>query len=173
MIGVMDLTPFVEQLRRDLTAAADAGTEQVRAAAGQLMVALDPAARIVLLDALVSAADELTTSSDVVVDVRLRGREVELTLHHVVSPEATAPAPPAPPVAPAPPIDLDEGTARVSLRLPETLKTRAEDAASNEGISLNTWLVRAVGIALDGLALPPVSRRQPRQGKRLSGWATS
>ena len=87
----MDLTPFVDQLRRDLAAAADTGTEVVRTAAGQLAAALDPSARIVLLDALVSAADELTSSSDVVVDVRLRGREVELALQHA------APLPPEPP----------------------------------------------------------------------------
>src|SRR4051812_32542400 len=147
----MDLTPFVEQLRRDLSAAADTGSEQVRAAAGYLMLALDPAARIVLLDTLVSAADELTASSDAVVDVRLRGREVELTLHQAVTPEPAVPeAPPAPPTPPTGGPDIDEGTSRVSLRLPETLKTRAEDVASGEGISLNTWIVRAVATALDG-----------------------
>lgn len=164
----MDLTPFVDQLRRDLAAAADTGTDVVRTAAGQLAAALDPSARIVLLDALVSAADELTSSSDVVVDVRLRGREVELAVQHA------APLPPAPPPPPTPPApgDLDEGTSRVSLRLPETLKVRAEEAAASEGMSLNTWLVRAAVQALDGgfaVAASVVRRR----GNRLSGWANS
>src|SRR5688572_21825929 len=128
----MDLTPFVDQLRRDLAAAADTGTDVVRTAAGHLAAALDPAARIVLLDALVSAADELTSSSDVVVDVRLRGREVELALQQAAPP---APEPPPPPPPPPGPGDLDEGTSRVSLRLPETLKVRAEEAAAREGMS--------------------------------------
>src|SRR5688572_33398983 len=101
----MDLTPFVDQLRRDLTAAADTGTDVVRTAAGHLAAALDPAARIVLLDALVSAADELTSGSDVVVDVRLRGREVELVLQHAAPPPAQPPTPPAPP---PPPSDVEE-----------------------------------------------------------------
>lgn len=163
----MDLTPFVDQLRRDLAAAADTGTDVVRTAAGHLAAALDPSARIVLLDALVSAADELTSGSDVVVDVRLRGREVQLALQ-----PAAPPAPPTPPAPPAPPSDIEEGTSRVSLRLPETLKTRAEEAAASDGISLNTWLVRAAALALDGgiAAAVGVARRR---GNRLSGWANS
>jgi hypothetical protein len=165
----MDLTPFVDQLRRDLAAAADTGTDAVRTAAGHLASALDPAARIVLLDALVSAADELTSGSDVVVDVRLRGREVELALQHAAPPP---PEPPTPPIPPTPPSDLEEGTSRVSLRLPETLKARAEEAAATDGISLNTWLVRAAVLALDGgiAAAVGVARRR---GNRLSGWANS
>ena len=166
----MDLTPFVDQLRRDLTAAADTGTEVVRTAAGHLSAALDPAARIVLLDALVSAADELTSGSDVVVDVRLRGREGELALQH-----AAPPPPPQPPTAPVPPptpSDVEEGTARVSLRLPETLKARAEEAAATDGISLNTWLVRAAVLALDG-GISVATAAIRRRGNRLSGWANS
>lgn len=164
----MDLSPFVDQLRRDLTAAAETGTDAVRGAAGHLAAALDPSARIVLLDALVQAADELTSGSDVVVDVRLRGREVELKVQHAVPLAApTPPAPPAPPPAP----ELDEGTARVSLRLPEKLKSRAEDAAATDGVSLNTWLVRAVAVALDGGAVAPTVAR--RRVNRLSGWAAS
>lgn len=164
----MDLSPFVDQLRRDLSAAADTGTDAVRAAAGHLAAVLDPSARIVLLDALVQAADELTAGSDVVVDVRLRGREVELTLQQAVA--LAVPVPPAPPAPPAP-LDIDEGTARVSLRLPEGLKSRAEDAAAIDGVSLNTWLVRAAALALDGGASAPPPPR--RRGNRLSGWATT
>jgi hypothetical protein len=166
----MDLTPFIDQLRRDLAAAADTGTDAVRTAAGHLAAALDPAARIVLLDALVSAADELTSGSDVVVDVRLRGREVELALQHTAPPPP--PEPPTPPGPPVPPSDFDEGTSRVSLRLPETLKSRAEEAAASDGMSLNTWLVRAAVLALDGgiAAAMGVARRR---GNRLSGWANS
>jgi hypothetical protein len=164
----MDLTPFVDQLRRDLAAAAENGTEMVRTAATHLAAALDPAARIVLLDALVSAADELTSGSDVIVDVRLRGREVELALQHAAPPP---PEPPPPPAAPSP-NDIEEGTARVSLRLPETLKSRAEEAAATDGISLNTWLVRAAALALDG-GIAAAATAVRRRGNRLSGWANS
>jgi len=164
----MDLSPFIDQLRRDLVAAADTGTDAVRTAAGHLAAALDPAARIVLLDALVSAADELTSGSDVIVDVRLRGREVVLALQHAVP---VLPEPPTPPAPPSPPSEVEEGTARVSLRLPETLKSRAEEAAAIDGISLNTWLVRAAALVLDGSARSPSTPR--RRGNRLSGWAAS
>ncbi len=171
----MDLTPFVDQLRRDLVAAADTGTDVVRTAAGHLAAALDPSARIVLLDAMVSAADELTNGSDVVVDVRLRGREVEFALQHAALPAPEPMPPPGPPPPPAPPADGEEGTARVSLRLPETLKARAEEAAAMDGISLNTWLVRAAVIALDGGQGGGTSVQVAvrRRGNRLSGWANS
>ena len=35
-------------------------------------------------------------------------------------------------------------TARISLRLPESLKVRLEAAAAREGVSVNTWLVQAI-----------------------------
>lgn len=159
----MDLSPFLEQLRRDLAAAAQAGSAEVRAAADHLAIALDPAARIVLLDALVTAADELSAAAGASVEVRLRGREVDLVVHTAPAPDA--PEPPAPPVPP----DADDSTARVSLRLPETLKARAEARAASEGVSLNTWLVRTIASSVeDG---PPRRNRGP--GTRLTGWARS
>ena len=57
-------------------------------------------------------------------------------------------------------------TARITLRLPETLKTQAEDAAAREGVSTNTWLARAVAQA--------VGKRAPkRAGSRVTGYAQS
>jgi hypothetical protein len=38
----MDITPYVERLRHDLTQAAAAGNEQTRDAADRLALALDP-----------------------------------------------------------------------------------------------------------------------------------
>ena len=44
----------------------------------------------------------------------------------------------------------DEGaTARINLRLPEHLKTRVDEAAASEGLSINTWLVRSLSVALE------------------------
>ncbi len=57
-------------------------------------------------------------------------------------------------------------TARITLRLPEKLKTQAEDAAAREGVSTNTWLARAVAQA--------VGKRAPaRAGRRVTGYAQS
>ena len=58
-------------------------------------------------------------------------------------------------------------TARITLRLPEGLKARAEAAAAREGASTNTWLVRAVSRALE----PRTTRI--RTGNRLQGYAQS
>jgi methionine aminopeptidase len=138
---LMDLTTHVAGLRADVTAAAAIGGPEVARAAELLAEALDGSLRLVLLDVLGDAADELTAALDgPVVEVRLRGREPEL----VVSSPAVHPEP----AVPAVPAD-DEGTARLTLRLPETLKARAEQAAAAEGTSVNTWLVRAVARALE------------------------
>jgi hypothetical protein len=163
----MDLDPFLSQLRRDLTAAARTGGEDIQTAASHLVAALDPAARLVLLDVLVSAADEVTSLTGTTVEVRLRGRDVDLVAHAPAEPVEAFPPPPAPPTAP--PVDGDDATARVSLRLPETLKTTAEARAVAEGISLNTWLVRAVVSAVGGSS----PRRSHGPGTRLTGWARS
>jgi hypothetical protein len=174
----MDLSPFVDSLRRDLGAAADAAGEDVRTAADRLLFALDPSLRLVLIDALGSAAAEVAAQlDDGVVEVRLRGRDPELVVLRTepdlssVPPEPPAPpVPPVPPTPPEPPADgVDAGTARLTLRLPEPLKARAEAAADQAGLSVNAWLVRAVAGALEQ---PPTPFAAPgRPGRRMSGWA--
>src|SRR3712207_2334954 len=129
----MDITPYVDHLRSDLAAAAEAGGPDIKAAAERLTLALDPAVRLVLMDALSQAAAEITSElPEGSVEVRLRGREPEL---HVDVPSigsaAEPPAPPMPPAPPAPPEDDDEdgAIARITLRIPEAVKTRAEEIA--------------------------------------------
>ena len=58
---LMDITPYVDGLRRDLTAAAEAGGEELRQAAERLAFALEPAARLALMEAISHAAAEITT----------------------------------------------------------------------------------------------------------------
>jgi hypothetical protein len=63
----------------------------------------------------------------------------------------------------AEPAPVDEpSVARLTLRLPERLKSEVEAAAAQEGVSVNTWLVRALSGA--------VSRPSPRAGRRLVGY---
>jgi len=71
--------------------------------------------------------------------------------------------------------DPDDGLARVTLRLPESLKNRAEQGAARAGLSLNAWLVRAVARSVDaaapngtGFAAP----FPPSTARRVTGWAT-
>jgi HicB-like protein involved in pilus formation len=161
----MDLSEYVDALRAHLTTAAAAGTEQTRETARLLADTLEPAVRLALTDALSAMAAEVTSAWDGgLVDIRLRGRDPEV----VVVPDAEH-APPASPAGPAPGED-DGATARISLRLPDSLKTRAEDAAAAAGISLNAWLVGAVAAALRTPTDPSRSGRGPR---RYSGFARS
>jgi hypothetical protein len=145
----MELSPFVDRLRQDLSDAAAAGGPEAQAGAERLALALVPATRMMLLEALSQAADEITGSLDhEAVDVRMNGREPEFVVTHL-EPEAP-PAPPVPPAPPAPPEPEDENLSRITLRLPESVKARAEEAANRSGHSLNAWLVDAVRDALDG-----------------------
>src|SRR5580765_1500784 len=100
----MDITQFVESLRRDLAQAAEAGSDEIRAAAERLAMALDPAVRLTLMDALSQAASEITNElHGTSVEVRLKGRE---PIFVVLGAGADA-MPPAPPHPPTPP-DAEE-----------------------------------------------------------------
>jgi hypothetical protein len=164
----MDIGRYVAQLRDDLAAAAAPGDEQTQRTAALLGAALEPAARLTLLNALADLAAEVTEAlGDRSVDVRLDGRDVR-----VVVSDATAPTPP--PYAPGP----DAGDiSRITLRLVEQIKNQAEQAAAARGVSLNSWVAAAVQEALSGN--DPRRRGRDRRGerwkddrgdRRLRGW---
>lgn len=166
----MDLTSYVDNLRRELATAAEAGGEDARALAERLTAPLESAIRLTLLDALSAAAAEITRDlAPGSVDLRLRGREPSFV---VSAPwDDTSVAPVVPPVAPPPvPADEEGATARVNLRLPEHLKARVEEAASRAGLSINSWLVRAAAAALDTDGGPRHENRAARGGQRYTGW---
>src|SRR4051794_12849981 len=97
----MDITPYVDNLRRALAAAAEAGGPGARSAAERLVLALDPAVRLTLMDALSQAAAEITAELPPgSVEVRLRGREPRLVVG--VPPRPPAPPPRTPPATPPP-----------------------------------------------------------------------
>ena len=161
----MDLSDYVDALRAHLLTAAAAGTEQTRETARLLADTLEPAVRLAVTDALSAMAAEVSAAWDGgLVDIRMRGRDPEVVV--VPAPHEPDTAPPAE----EPAADDDGSTARISLRLPESLKSRAEDAAAASGTSLNTWLVRAVAAGLRAPAEPPRSGRGPRS---WSGYARS
>jgi hypothetical protein len=59
---------------------------------------------------------------------------------------------------------------RINLRLPDQLKSRIEEAAEREGVSINAWLVRAAAAGLERRdARPPSPSRLG--GQRYRGWA--
>jgi hypothetical protein len=145
----METSRFVEGLRADLAAAASVGDASVVDAAERLTRAVESSVRLHLLDALQEAAMELSAQlPSGRVDVRLSGRDVELAYAGD---------------EPSPPAKDEDAAARITLRLPERLKSDAEAAASRDGVSLNAWLVRAVSAA---------AGRRPA-GNRLRGFAAS
>lgn len=163
--GTMNLTNYVERLQGQLASAAAAGGEEARELATRLTAPLDSAARLVLLEALAAAADEIT--GDIApgrVELRLRGGEPEFVVIGAATDDDFE--------SPTPPVGIpdpeDSGTARLNLRLPENLKERIEQAASAEGLSLNAWLTRAAHAAL---ASPtPTQRHLTRGSDQFTGW---
>src|SRR5665647_2332006 len=161
----MELGQYVSDLQRQLVDAAANGAEDTRAVAERLAAGLDAATRLVLLDALSAAAGEITRDlAPGSVDLRLRGREIEF----VVSQPNTEPDADERPAATA---DLDDAsTSRTTLRLPDALKARVDEAAAADRLSVNTWLVRAIAAALQ-----PKQRRSAQRTLRTSdnfaGWA--
>ncbi|MFJ4280548.1 toxin-antitoxin system HicB family antitoxin [Streptomyces massasporeus] len=170
----MDLTPYVENLRRELAVAAEAGGDEARELAERLTAPLESATRLTMLNVLSAAMDEITRElAPGSVDVRLRGLDPDF----VVTPPpagggaSVEPAVPVEPLRAPAPGDGDEGgTARVNLRLPAHLKARAEEAAAREGLSVNAWLVRAVSAAIDGGTRPRTAERTQSLGQSFTGW---
>jgi len=161
----MELGQYVTDLQRQLVDAADNGAEDTRAVAERLAAGLDAATRLVLLDALSAAAGEITRDlAPGSVDVRLRGRQIEF----VVTQASTDPETDERSAAT---VDLDDAsTSRTTLRLPDALKARVDEAAAADRLSVNTWLVRAIAAALEPKKRR-AAQRTPRTGDNFAGWA--
>ena len=153
----MQLQRFIDSLKADLTAVAELGDETTADAAGRLVVTLQASVGRRLLDALSEAALELNEKlPSGHVEVRLSGQDPELV--YVGEEPAEEPAAGA----------ESAYTARITLRLPEQLKVSIEAAASREGISVNSWVVRALSRATSAGGGQSV-----QSGNRLTGYARS
>jgi uncharacterized protein (DUF1778 family) len=172
----MDVTRYVTALREDVIAAAAAGDEQTQRTAALLAAAIEPAARLAMMNALADLATEVSEAlgDERTVEIRLDGREVKVVVN---DPTPSAEPPPTPP----PSSFGDAGDiSRITLRLMEEIKGRAEQAANQQGVSLNSWISQAVQGALrghqsgrwDDWARPSGGSRQGRSssGNHLRGW---
>jgi len=158
----MDLERYVTDLRRQLAAVAETGGDEARGLAERLATSLDASARLVLLEALSEAAGEITREiAPGSVELRLRGRDPEFAVTRAPEPAFAEVAD----AAPTPDVTDDASTSRTTLRLPDQLKVRVEKAAAEDGLSLNTWLVRAIAAGLE-----PKTRRSVRAGDSYTGW---
>jgi hypothetical protein len=154
MVPFMNVAAYVEALQQDLANVAGIGDEAVAEAARRIAAALESSLRLRLTDALGEAAAELTNQlPDGHVEVRVSAGEPEL----VYVPDPGAP----------PPSGLEDLSARITLRLPETLKTIVDAAAQEAGMSANTWLLQQITRSAD-----PKRRNQPG-GRRMTGYGQS
>jgi HicB family len=151
----MQIDGYVQALRDDLARVAAVGDESTARAAELLSVALEAAVARRLLEALGEAALELNSQlDDGRVEVRFAGGDPELVF--------------VPDEAPAPAEAADEAfSARITLRLPESLKSRLDAAAALHGVSVNTWLVQVLVRTLEPRPTSGGSRR------RLTGYGRS
>jgi hypothetical protein len=149
----MNISAILDSLRTDVQTTAEGGDQKTGEAVIRLGRMLEATVRVQLMDAMSEAAAELSQELPTGrVEVRIAGSDVALTFVREQDEPADLP--------------VDEDSARITLRLPESLKTQAETAASREGISMNAWIIRAVKRAVDG---------KPRlvTGQRVRGFAQS
>lgn len=168
----MDLRPYVENIQRQLEAAAESGGEEARALAERLVAPLDSAIRLALQDALTAAAEEITVDlAPGSVELRLRGRDLEFVVTPAPVEVSAADVFDAAATAHSSDEGDEGGMSRINLRLPEQLKVRIERAASGESLSVNAWLVRAAAARVEG---PPSGRQdappRARSRNRYTGW---
>jgi hypothetical protein len=176
----MQLDDHLSRVSGQLRAAAALGDDRTREIADSLAAALGPAVRLAVLGALSSAADEITAAlldypGAPAVAFRLDGDEVAVDVHTTTTAVADD----------APRGEDGDANARISLRLSESLKEQIDAAADRDGVSVNTWLVRAASLALRGQPGPfgpfgptgPGGRWSGRGGggggaHHITGWVT-
>ena len=149
----MQIDGYIQALREDLARIAAVGDESTARAAELVAVALESALGRRLMEALGEAALELSPQLDGGrVEVRFAGADPELVYvrEEVDEPEAAAD---------------DPLSARITLRLPDSLKVRVEEAATREGVSVNTWIVQALGRLSSGGTRRSSSRRLTGYGR--------
>ncbi|MFX1756914.1 hypothetical protein [Rhodococcus sp. As11] len=150
----MDIDKYTSAITDSVIAAAELGDEQTRRTAAALATAIAAPVRLAVLAALSDMANEVSDElGDRTVTVRLDGTDAVLAVHS---------EPAAPHEDPTPSFEEMTGDiSRVTLRLVEQIKTKAEEAAQQSGLSLNSWMAQAVQGAL---------REQMRYQRRADEW---
>lgn len=178
----MELSPYVDRLRADLASVAEAAGPDARTTAERLVSSLDSAVRMAMLEALSDAAAEVTAAlPGAAVDVRMKGREPQLvvTATDVRTADDEVSTGDAEDVA----ADVydDGAVARITVRIPESVKARAEELATGRGQSLNSWIVQALRLAtreraidvdidLSSIPFAGAAGFGPRRSRRVQGW---
>lgn len=176
----MDLTPYIDHLRRDLLQAAALGDEHTQRTAAALAATLESSARLALMNVLSDLAAEITGELETVtVEVKLDGADVRVSVEdRHPEPDAFGAAFDKPSGAGEKSSDSPEWAqamkdagselSRTTVRLFHDLKTQAESAATDQGVSLNTYISRAVQDSVKGASGRQKTSR--RSGRQVTGW---
>jgi HicB-like protein involved in pilus formation len=149
----MKLSLVIEGFRTDLLAVGELGDEAVALAAERIAGVIGRSATARIMDLLGEAADDVSAVlPEGRVELRLAGDEVAF---------AYVSEPPPPPEVDA------ELSARITLRLPESLKHKVDEAAALAGVSVNGWILRLLERGT------PVDVRPGRGRTRLHGYGTT
>ncbi len=153
----MDLSPYLETVRQGVTGAAALGDDSTRLVAERLGGAVEASTRLALISALSDAAAQISAEiAPSSVELRLNGVDPDLVVAvaaptaepTLLLPAREEPGPEQAEVEDVPAADEDEPVARISLRLPASVKARVDEQADADKISTNAWLLRAVMDAL-------------------------
>ena len=148
------MSQAVENLGADVMSVAELGDEMVAEVAERIAAVVARAAPSRILDLLSEAAAELSHEiPDGHVEIRVSGDDVELAYV---------------PLQSAPPEGDGDASARITQRLSDSLKSRIEQAATQQAVSVNTWVVRALERAATATA-----GRSSWNTRRMHGYGTS
>ncbi|HEY1446329.1 MAG TPA: toxin-antitoxin system HicB family antitoxin [Acidimicrobiales bacterium] len=165
----MKMSLVVDGLRSDVISVGELGDESVAEAADRIAEVLGRSIPSRVLDLLSEVAAELSAElPDGRVEIRVAGDDVDLAY---VSDDAagTAGSDVAGDGDRARDRDRDRDmSARITLRLSESLKTRVEEGAARQGISVNAFIVRTLEHGASG-----EHKRKNYAGNRLRGYGTT
>ena len=155
----MELESYVREVAQQLTATAALGDDRVREVAAALATAAQPAVRLAILGALAAAADEITAAlldspGSPAVAVHLDADDIRIAVTAAVAAASMS--------------VLSVSESRSEIRAEASPSSArgglgSTPAATRDGVSVNTWLVRVATATLNN----------PRQGaptRHVTGW---
>ena len=161
----MKMSLVVDGLRSDVISVGELGDDTVAEVADRIAELLGRSIPSRILDLLSEVAAEVSAElPDGRVEIRVAGDDIDL---------AYVEDGPAGPAGAGAERDADrerdrDMSARITLRLSESLKTRVEESAVSEGISVNAFIVRTLEHGVSG-----EQKRKSYAGNRLRGYGTT
>ncbi|MDU6927465.1 MAG: Arc family DNA-binding protein [Dermabacter sp.] len=170
----MEMSQQTDALIEQLEHVANVGGDDLGAAMKRVGPLFRPLLKLALLDAVTTATAEISES---LTFERVSARLAPEGVKFDVTPKQSD-ATPVPESAAETDPGLDEGDiSRVSLRLPEGLKARAEKRAEASGQSLNAWLVQVIRDAVVEPRTSPFTKHwgftpdnPPKGTNPVKGW---